>query len=263
MVGDLEGRGWALFPSEACVRDWARAARAAALERIAMPDERAKGLACEGTWFVGVDCLPNDRFGAVGQGAPLDGAALAAAEACYGHLPLHPAQVSVVYPGYPRPRAGEDAAAFRYRQRRDAAHVDGLLPVGPDRRRMLRERHAYILGLPLTCADAEASPLVVWEGSHHVMRQAFAAALEGIAPRDWGLTDLTDIYHAARRRVFETCPRRAVHAAPGEAYLVHRMALHGVAPWGAGAQAPPEGRMVAYFRPELPDDARRDWLDLP
>ncbi|SEL16891.1 hypothetical protein SAMN05443999_1045 [Roseovarius azorensis] len=263
MVTGLTDAGWALFAPEKAVSDWAGAARAAALERVRDPEEQARSLTCEGTWFVGVDCLPNDARGAVGQSGPLCGAALTAAQRIYGQIPLHRAQVSVIYPGYPRPRDGEDDAAFRYRLSRDAAHVDGLLPVGAGRRRMLRERHAYILGLPLTGASPDASPLVVWQGSHHVMRRAFAGALGGIDPRDWGDVDLTGIYQAARREVFETCPRIPLAAEPGAAYLIHRMALHGVAPWGEAAEAPPEGRMVAYFRPELQDIAGDEWLRLP
>lgn len=264
MVGAvLRDTGWMRFAAEAAVLDWAVAARAAALPRIVDPAERDKWLQCEGTWFVGVDSLPNDPDGAVPGGAPLPGAARAAARVLYGDLPLHAGQVSVTWPGYPRPRAGEGGAAFRYRLKRDAAHVDGLLPVGEGRRRMLKERHAYILGLPLTRSSPGASPLVVWEGSHHVMRRAFASALDAIVPRDWGNVDLTEIYKAARGEVFGTCRRVEVPAIPGEAYLVHRLCLHGVAPWGEGATAPPEGRMIAYFRPEFPDDARDDWLTAP
>jgi hypothetical protein len=137
------------------------------------------------------------------------------------------------------------------------------LAVGDARRRMLRERHAYILGVPLTQAGPGASPMVVWEGSHHIMRRAFAGALEQVVPRDWGTVDLTEIYQAARREAFETCARVPLPAGPGAAYLVHRMALHGVAPWEAEAKAPPEGRMVAYFRPEFEDSSRADWLHLP
>jgi len=44
-------------------------------------------------------------------------------------------------------------------------------------------------------------------------------------------------------------------AAPGQAYLLHRLALHGVAPWADGAEASADGRMVAYFRPILPGGA--------
>jgi hypothetical protein len=257
MVEGLLDRGWAVFAPEPALSAWAHAARALVLPVIA-----GAARECEGTWLVGVNALPNDAGGGVG-GVPLSCRARQVADALWGALSLHRAQVSVIWPGYPRPRAGEGAAAFRYRLRRDAAHVDGLLPVESERRRKLRERHAYILGLPLTETDEGASPLVVWEGSHHVMRRAFEAALAGTHPQDWGEVDLTGTYHAARRAVFETCPRVAVHARPGAAYLLHRMTLHGVAPWSEGAMAPPEGRMVAYFRPELPDTASAQWLSLP
>jgi len=261
MVAALTERGWARFPPEPAVRDWARAALPVARARVADPDLRAAWLVCGGTWFVGVDALPNDARGDLGAG-PLGGAALAAAQALCGALPLHPGQLSVVWPGYPRPREGEGDAAFGYRLRRDAAHVDGLLAAGPDRRRMLKERHAFILGLPLTDCGPGASPVSVWEGSHEVMRAAFARALAGVPEARWAETDLTDAYHAARAEVFATCPRVTLPVRPGEACLVHRLALHGVAPWQDGAEAPEDGRMVAYFRPLLPGPAR-DWLDLP
>ena len=97
--------------------------------------------------------------------------------------------------------------------------------------------------------------MMVWEGSHLLMRDAFAAVLTDVAPANWGEVDLTDMYQATRRLCFETCKRVVVHAAPGEAYVIHRLALHGVAPW---AEVPDACRMIAYFRPDLPDIA--DWL---
>ena len=124
---------------------------------------------------------------------------------------------------------------------------------------MLKERHAYILGMPLNDASAEASPLVVWEGSHEMMRAAFAAHLKDVPPADWGEVDLTDVYQHTRRAVFETCRRVILPLKFGEAILVHRLALHGVAPWGDGAEAPEEGRMIAYFRPEF-QGLGDDWL---
>ena len=262
MVSGLAERGWELFPAEAEVEAWARAALPVARERMADPEERGKWLRCAGTWFVGVDALPNDAAGRVGGSEPLGGSAIAAVRALYGDLPLHRGQVSAVHPGYPKPREGEGEAAFRYRQKRDAAHVDGLHPVGADRRRRLAERHAYILGFPLTECGAGASPLSVWEGSHHIMRRALGAALADVPEADWSGVDLTDAYHAARREAFESCRRVTVPARPGEASLVHRLALHGVAPWQEGAAAPAEGRAIAYFRPELPPGSRA-WLDLP
>ncbi|WP_306152303.1 hypothetical protein [Roseovarius sp. MMSF_3281] len=262
MVEALFDKGWAHFPAEDNLRHWAQEARQVALERIQDPQEQAKWLQCEGTWFVGVDTLPNDELGAVGQAGPLPGAAFSAARRLYGDLPLHPGQVSVTYPDYPKPRAGEAESAFRYRLKRDAAHVDGLLAVGKARQRMLRERHAYILGLPLTATDAGASPFVVWEGSHKIMQAMFDRHLAAYPESDWPDMDLTEVYQATRRHVFETCKRVEITAQPGEAYLVHRFALHGVAPWRDGATAPPEGRMIAYFRPEFAPGTR-DWLERP
>ncbi len=261
MVAALIARGWARFAIEPALRDWARAALDIARDRIADPAMRARWLVCEGTWFVGVDALPNDPEGDFGAG-PLRCSALAAAAALYGPLPLHPGQISAVRPGYPRPRQGESEAAFRYRRQRDAAHVDGLLAEGPARRRKLRERHAFILGLPLTDCDPGASPLSLWEGSHHVMRSAFARALSDLPEERWPELDLTEIYHAARREVFARCRRLTLPARPGEAYLLHRHCLHGIAPWQPGAQAPPEGRVIAYFRPAFPPGVR-DWLERP
>ncbi|KRS12382.1 hypothetical protein XM53_12185 [Roseovarius atlanticus] len=258
---DLLETGWARFAFDPSVAAWAEAAFTVAKERVNAPEEQ-RWLYCEGTWFVGVDTLPNAPDGAVGGSGPLTGQAWEAMSALYGRLPLHRGQVSVMYPGYPRPKDGEGDAAFGYRLRRDAAHVDGLLLEGPDRRRYLKERHAFILGLPLTTCNAGASPLSVWEGSHNVMRATFSEALDGVAPEAWDEVDLTEIYKAARRRVFDTCKRRLLPARPGEAYVVHRLAVHGVAPWEDGAEAPEEGRMIVYFRPEWPDPGDQ-WLTAP
>lgn len=255
----LDAAGWLRFAYEQGVADWAARARQAGLAAVTDPS-LARWHVCEGTWFIGVDALPNAPDGAVAGSEPLGGAALALARARFGALPLHPAQVSVVWPGYPRPRAGESAGAFRYRRNRDAAHVDGLRASGPERRRRIDECHAFILGLALNPAPEGAAPLVVWEGSHHVIRRHLHAALAPHDPAEWGHVDVTDAYNAARRAVFETCRRVPLPAQPGEAVLLHRLALHGVAPWTAGAA--PEGRMVAYFRPELPGGVQ-GWLTRP
>lgn len=255
-------KGWAKFAYDADVAHWADGAQMAALKRMDDPAHRAEWMDCDGTWFIGVDTLPNDAAGRVAGDDVLRGEAYEAACKLYGDLPLHPAQVSVTWPGYPKPRKGEGAAAFGYRVKRDAAHVDGLLAIGEARVRMLKEPHAYILGLPLTETSEGASPLVVWEGSHEIMRAAFAKVLEGVAPQNWAEVDLTDTYTAARREVFERCERVALHAQPGEAVLVHRLLLHGVAAWENGAKAPPEGRMIAYFRPEFTGSGD-DWLRAP
>ncbi|MBT7907022.1 MAG: hypothetical protein HN582_05965 [Marinovum sp.] len=242
-------KGWRRFSYDPAIAAWAQAALRQAKAVVAQPEMRKKWLQCQGTWFVGVDALASDGQGALG-GVSLAGEVIDwLSEIDY--LPFHPAQLSVIYPGYPKPRIGDTEAGFRYRKNRDAAHVDGLLAVGPERRRMLKEPHAFILGLPLNSCSPAASPMVVWEGSHLIIAEVFQKAFVGIDAASWAEVDVTAVYQAARRQVFERCKRVLVHAAPGEAYVVHRLALHGVAPWQSGADAPEEGRMIAYFRPEL------------
>lgn len=255
----LGSRGWAVFPADTRSAAWAVAARAAADRALSEPGA-AHWLRCQGTWFAGVNILDTEPRGSIGH-VPLAGPAIDQIRD-EGTWPERwdRAQVSVIYPGYPKAREGESDAAARYRRDRDAAHVDGLLPMGAERRRMVQEFHAFILGLPLSKSDPDAAPLVVWEGSHRVVARAFRAVLEPLSPKVWCETDLTEVYHAARREVFATCRRVKVHALPGEAYLVHRLALHGISPWVEGASSEPDGRMIAYFRPAI---AAEDWLWQP
>lgn len=255
---DLAGRGWCVFEHDPALSDWVATVHDVATEISQDPDWKAQWLRCGGTWFAGVNALPNDSEGRVKGGIRLGGHAANFIEDVYGGLNVDQAQISVVYPDYPRPMDGETDAAFRFRRDRDAAHVDGLLPLGPDRRRHLQEPHSYVLGVPLVETSIEASPMVIWEGSHIIMQRAFRTVLQGVDPTGWAQVDLTDIYQEARRECFEQCRRTIVHAQPGEAYLIHRLALHGVAPWEEGAVAPPGGRMIAYFRPELADIS--EWL---
>lgn len=254
-------QGWIGFAYDAELANWAGHAHIAGTKALADP-ANAHWHQCEGTWFVGVDALSNDAVGRVAGSEPLGGSAVDFIKANLEAMPpLHRGQLSVITPGYPRPRAGESDAAFGYRQRRDAAHVDGLLAEGPSRRRKIREPHGFILGLPLTRASTDAAPLVVWQGSHHIMRAAFTKALADHDPSTWSDVDITDAYTTARRTIFETCPRVTLPAGPGEATLVHRLTLHGVAPWADTASADKEGRMIAYFRPQMTSIA--GWLTTP
>lgn len=240
---------------------WARHVRGPAAAAARDPAQ-AHWLRCGGTWFVGVDALPNDENGQVAGGPPLGGAAMDFVRGELGHsLPLHRAQVSVCYPGYPKPSAEESEAAYNFRRNRDAAHVDGLLAEGAEKRRYLKEPHAYVLGVTLTEQSPDAAPLTVWKGSHHIMKAMFAATFAGHPLETWTDVDLTAPYQEARRQVFATCERVALPSSPGEAVLVHRHLLHGVAPWGDEAMAAPEGRMIAYLRPEFP--AIADWISAP
>lgn len=241
----LRDAGYAVLPPDPRVARWAAAALPVAMAALTAPaaDPARHG----GTWFAGVDVLDNAPDGSV-AGVPLAGpweGVVARPEV------WHRAQVSVTRPGYPGRDPSETDAAHGYRMRRDAAHVDGLLAVGPARRRFLMEPHAWILGIPLTEADPGAAPLVVWDGSPAVMGQALGGALAATGSAEWDGVDLTEVYAAARRRAFETCDRRELPLRPGQSILLHRHALHGTAPWRPGAGAAPQGRAIAFFRPVL------------
>ncbi|MCP5083857.1 MAG: hypothetical protein GY948_19390 [Alphaproteobacteria bacterium] len=252
-------RGWCRFPYDPLLAAWIEDGIEDARQTLDAP-EQAVWLRCGGTWFAGVNALPNDAHGAVPGGRPLGGAAFEfiANELGLTGIVWDRAQVSICYPGYPIKGDHETEAAARFRRNRDAAHVDGLSPEGPKRRRHLREHHGFLLGIPMVEVGAGASPLVVWEGSHELMRAAFTETFADLAPESWGDVDVTDDYQAARRRAFDACKRVVVGARPGEAYLLHRLALHGVAPWAPGAGAGPDGRMICYFRPEV--GGPEDWL---
>jgi hypothetical protein len=249
MVRDWPDGGYIRFPWHPSTYRWAQTARSIGIGVAQDAEMQAIWLQCEGTWFVGVDALPTDRTGAI-DGVPLAGPA---ADRIGPRSDLHPAQLSITYPGYPRPRAGEGDAAFRYRLNRDAAHMDGVLAEGIPKRRFLRERHDWILGLPLTETSPGASPLVVWEGSHHILQNALIDALGSYPAETWGDVDITDCYTEARRHVFESCRRVALFSRPGEAVLLNPFLLHGVAPWQPGSHGAQHGRMVAYLRPESPE----------
>ena len=234
-------------------------------------------LRCEGTWFVGVNALPNNTCGEVGDSGPLRGAAVDFIRRALGFempasavaeearaLTAQPlawdrGQLSVCYPGYPRAMSGESAKAARFRRERDAAHVDGLLPEGAERRRHLREHHAFIFGIPLTSCRHGAAPFVVWEGSHKLMQDALHKRLGHLPAAHWGEEDITAAYQRARLEIFTRCPRVEVYVQPGEAFVVHRLALHGMAPWDERAEAGPDGRAHCYFRPQL--RSPRAWLE--
>lgn len=262
LKSDYLTRGWVKFGPDPKLLTWVNATRETALQTTQDPTHIANWLRHDKTWFAGVNALPNDGLGRVPGGVPLAGGGVNFLQDMGLWKPLDRAQVSVMYPGYPGFDGTESEAAFRYRKNRDAAHVDGLLPEGPDRRRYLREPHSFVLGIPMVETSGQASPMVVWDKSHEIMRAAFRGVLENVPQQDWANCDLTDAYHAARKRCFETCERIEIPAQPGESYILHRLCLHGIAPWGADAKAPVEGRVIAYFRPDSLGGLH-DWLYAP
>ena len=251
--------GWCKFPIDPVLANWVQHALPAA-KRARFEDAHQRWLRCGQTWFAGVNALPNDTKGAIDGGPPLAGVAV---EFLRDQLQVAPleweaGQVSICYPRYPQPMAGESKAAFGYRRDKCAAHIDGILPEGDERRRHLREHHRFILGIPLTHYDAGAAPLVVWQGSHEVVRQTLSDCYGDRPPSRWGDVDITNEYHDLRNRIFAECERVEIIAKPGESYLVHRLALHGIAPWRSPAVVDPDGRIICYFRPETPSP--EEWL---
>ena len=238
---------------------WIEAARAKAIEIARDQDMINAWLRHGGTWFVGVNCLPNDTDGTISK-IPFPNGLNRMVRDRFSFDEWDLAQISINYPGYPKQDPQESDAAARFRRNRDAAHVDGLLPNGPEKRRHLEEAHAFVLGLPLTQADDTASPMVIWEGSHKIMADAFQSVLRDTPPQDWPNVDLTEVYQTTRKHCFETCRRRIVHVPVGQGYIIHRAALHGVAPWAETAKADPDGRIIAYFRPDLRGGVA-NWFD--
>ncbi|WP_350333262.1 hypothetical protein [Coralliovum pocilloporae] len=262
MTEDFFRHGWIRFPAHPAAERWVEHALPVA-QATAKDPQNARWLRHGQTWFAGVHALPNSETGQVSDGPPLAGPAL---DFIRDVLELDGfawdrAQLSICYPGYPLKDDDETETAHRYRRNRDAAHLDGLMAEGPDRRRHIREFHGFLLGVPLTEADADAAPFVVWEGSHELIRDAFRAYLADTPPEDWPDVDLTDIYQATRRKVFDICKRRELPVRPGEMTVIHRLAIHGVAPWQPEAKASADGRMIAYFRPET--GTATDWLERP
>jgi len=101
---------------------WAKRARQISIGVAQDPQMRANWLVCESTWFVGVDALPNAANG------NLPGAEFPARLRSLCPGPYHKAQVSITYPGYPKPREGESDAAFQFRT---LDRPSGALSVNP------------------------------------------------------------------------------------------------------------------------------------
>ncbi|MCP5088176.1 MAG: hypothetical protein GY952_15395 [Rhodobacteraceae bacterium] len=264
LAEQLNSAGWVKFPYDPKLAEWVRQITPAAQACAADPKLLADWLRCDRTWFVGVNCLPNNESGAVGASGPLRGNAIdfIKKNVCPEHVNWDRAQISICYQGYPRPWDQESEAAQRFRRTRGAAHVDGLMRGDPSGARKLKELHRFLLGIPLLDVPKGAAPFVVWEGSHERIRAAFLQAYKNHPPDDWPNIDVVEIYKQTRREIFETCRRVEIPAKPGEAYVVHRMALHGMAPWPDDLEGPKEGRMIAYFRP-TDGISPEDWLNLP
>lgn len=253
----LATEGFRVFPADAQMRAWARAAKILAKEQL-NAEHQQRWWRHQKTWFVGVDALPNEPDGSV-DGVALSGAAI---DALGSTTPRHwhPAQLSVITPGYPGQDADESDPAHWFRRYRYAAHIDGLLPVGPDRARMMKEPPAFILGIGLNDCGARASPLVVWPRSQIRIAKMFEDEVAKFPGRHLSDIDVTETYASTRRAIMASIEPIVVPLRQGEAVLLHPKLLHGTVPWRHGAMASQRARLVAFFRPAT---SVSNWLEGP
>ena len=244
--------GWASIEQDISTLKWIDKARELSQKRINEGNFDPEQIRCDGTWFVGTNFLENDSSGTVSKVA-LGGVAVNSIYQQYGNYfnTWDHAQVSICYPGYPKQSNDETEAAFGYRRKRFGAHVDGILPVGRSRRRYAKEYHTFIYGIPLTNFNKFAAPIVVWEGSHLIMRRFLSSVLSHRSSEQWRYQDITQIYNEARKEVFSECKRKVLIVPVGGSYILHRLALHGIMPWEENDSPDNYGRMIAYFRPIL------------
>ena len=255
--------GWVKFDHDSKLASWQQLALPAAIESVTS-EHNKQWHRQQGTWFVGVNALPNDAQGRIAGSKALSGAAVnflrRYVQSAFGILDLTStgiewdrAQVSVCYPDYPKKSPEESDTAHLFRLQHDAAHVDGLLRARGSKARYLREHHAFILGIPLSKYSANAAPFVVWENSHTIIQQRLRERFSEVPVQDWHNEDISQAYIQARREVFTVCDRKEIYAQPGESFAVHRLAVHGMAPWAKHASSDSSGRMIAYFRPQIID----------
>ena len=246
----FDTHGWAAVSCDAQMLNWTRLAKEITMQKLDSISSKKGQLRCGGTWFVGVNFLNNDPSGRLNN-ISFKGDAVKAITTRYGELFFgwDEAQISICYEGYPRQDENEPPGAFEYRKNRFGAHIDGILPVGEAKRRFAREFHAFIFGVPLVDCNEHTSPVVVWEGSHHIIREYISKALSNIPVNRWKNEDITEIYNSARREVFFKCKQKTILVPLGGSYIMHRFTLHGIMPWREKEKLKECGRMIAYFRP--------------
>ena len=252
--------GWTVFERDEALSSWVCQAKKNVRRAMDLKDLKNNQFRSNGTWFVGANFLKNDVAGKLDNVA-LDGEAFKAITERYGRIFNYwdEAQVSICYEGYPKMSQIDTEASFNYKKNRFGAHVDGILPVGKAKRRYAKEYHSFIFGIPLVSYNEFAAPLVVWEGSHHIIRTYLAKKLLKIPINLWKDEDITEVYHEARREAFFQCKIKIIVAPVGASYILHRLSLHGIMPWEKTGCSEDGRRMIAYFRPILNDGYF--WLD--
>lgn len=260
---NLVQQGWCRLPKSEALLSWAEALLDAAQTCMKAP-ENHQWWRYQDTWFAGVNALPNNKIGAVAGLPPLPWSLLTLlADYCQTSVvELDQGQISGLFPGYPQIDPQQSAAANQFRRQHYAAHLDGLVPLGPKRRRFLTEQHSFILGISLTSHPIDAAPLIVWPDSHKRIQAWLIDSLSAQPEKHWHEIDLTDGYQHIRKQILDDTEPQALHLTKGEAYVMHRHLLHGMGDWpNAIADPHSQGRIIVYFRPCWHQPI--DWLTGP
>ena len=122
--------GWCQFGFDPALAEWVGHALPAARDCVSDP-AHAQWLRYGGTWFAGVNALPNDAAGRLSGGPVLAGAAIdfIHRELAGTDFNWDRAQVSVCYPGYPQLWGDFEPGL---------SAVDALFNLGPGTAELLR-----------------------------------------------------------------------------------------------------------------------------
>ena len=265
-------KGWCFLDNDDQHHRWIEAAKANILYKFGKRKYTKRDFRSGNTWFIGTNFLDNGSDGNI-NGVSMSSGLWSQISGKFGQGVEYwdPGQVSIFWQGYPKNDSRETEKAFKYRLNKYASHVDGLLPIGPKKRRFAKEYHAFILGLPVINSMAGSAPLVVWEGSHIIFRDLFRRLYNRVSETELRNLDITEMYQKCRTKVFSTCPIRKIFSDHNQPYVLDRHLLHGVVQWKTnkmhsskkcpndGIQFDPlSGRIVIYFRPSY--KSPMDWL---
>lgn len=222
---------------------------------------------CDGTWFVGVDTIPNDHHGIVRQSLPLDGSIIDFIKQHLWQRPQwHRGQLSVCFPEYPKKGDEDTLKSWQFRIKHHAAHCDGIHGIGKftndqKKSRFLKEHHRFILAIPLDNITQHNAPMMLWQESHRLIQKMLCDVFANMLTCEWQNYDITKIYQHCRRHILETITPIAMTANYGDAYLLHRHLLHGIKSWDR-ANHEAKIRRIIYFRPSYHHDSKsmHDWL---
>ena len=268
----FQQKGWRFLDDDGEFRPWINAAKRNIVSKFKNKQYDMGQLRSGSTWFVGINFLDNGPKGDI-KGVPFSSKIQSDIRRQFGSLIecWDQGQVSICWPGYPRRDLTETLNSFKYRVKKYASHVDGLIPTGNKRRRFAREFHAFILGIPIINSTSHSAPIIVWEGSHLIFRDLFKTLYSGLSEFEVNNLDITEIYQECRRKVFSTCSASIVCCDKNRPYILDRHRLHGVLPWVDATRNlsvtsdtprseidPLAGRAVIYFRPQY--EHKLDWV---